>query len=180
MANKSVTAAKGFLAGGVYSGVKKSGKPDLGVVVCPEGATAAAVFTTNQVYSAAVEVCRSHVKSGKIYAAVVNSGNANACTGKQGLQDAITMCQAAGRLLGVKPNQILLASTGIIGEKLAVDKVTAGIAQAAKKAASSVKGGTDFARAIMDHRQKTQTVSGLNKGREQRCCHRRDKQRGRV
>jgi glutamate N-acetyltransferase/amino-acid N-acetyltransferase len=73
MANKSITAPKGFLAAGVYCGIKKSGKSDLGLLVCPIGATAAAVFTTNKVVSAAVKVCKEHVKSPKISAVVVNS-----------------------------------------------------------------------------------------------------------
>jgi len=81
MNNKTITGPKGFLAAGLACGIKKSGKSDLGLIVCPTGAKAAAVFTTNKVVSAAVEICRGHVKSANIEAVVVNSGNANACTG---------------------------------------------------------------------------------------------------
>ena len=177
MANKSVTAPKGFLAAGIYSGVKKSGKLDLGLLVCPDGAKAAAMFTTNQVYSAAVEVCRQHIKTAKVYAAVVNSGNANACTGKQGFKDAVTMCQTIAKQLNVDPHQVLLASTGIIGQKMPITKITAGIETAAAKASSSAKAGSDFAKAIMTTDtyakqavqtvkigSKTVTIAGTSKG----------------
>ncbi len=91
MTNNTIIAPKGFLAAGVHCGIKKSGKPDLAMLVCPTGAKAAAVFTTNKVVSAAVTVSRKHVKSGGIEAVVVNSGNANACTGQLGIKNAIKM-----------------------------------------------------------------------------------------
>ena len=72
MANETITAPRGFLAAGVGCGVKRSGKADLGLIVCPTGAKAAAVFTTNKVVSAAVQVCRQHVKSAEIQAVTVN------------------------------------------------------------------------------------------------------------
>ena len=80
MANDMVTAPKGFWAAGVKCGIKKSGSYDLGLIVCPWGAKAAAVFTTNKITSAAVQISRKHIKSDTVYAVVVNSGNANACT----------------------------------------------------------------------------------------------------
>jgi glutamate N-acetyltransferase/amino-acid N-acetyltransferase len=85
MANNTITASKGFLAAGVQCGIKKSGKADLALLVCPAGANAAAIFTTNKVVSAAVQVCKEHVRSSRIYAVVVNSGNANTCTGRKGI-----------------------------------------------------------------------------------------------
>ena len=90
--NNTVTAPKGFLASGVKCGIKKSGKHDLGLIVCPAGAKAAAVFTTNKITSAAVQISKKHAKSDAIYGVVVNSGNANACTGKRGLHNAVRMC----------------------------------------------------------------------------------------
>ncbi len=93
MANNTITAPKGFLAAGAAGGVKKSGKLDLGLIVCPTGAKAAAVFTTNKIVSASVTVCKQHLKTAKTYAVVVNSGNANACTGQKGIKDAISMCK---------------------------------------------------------------------------------------
>ena len=149
MANNSVTAAKGFVAAGLSCGIKASAKFDLGLVVCPEGATAAAVFTTNKVFAAPVGICRKHVKSSNVCAVVVNSGNANACTGKKGFNDAVAMCKAAAGELAVDPHQILVASTGIIGEPLEISKVSKGIVKAAGKLSASAKAGLDFARAIM-------------------------------
>jgi glutamate N-acetyltransferase / amino-acid N-acetyltransferase len=101
MKNDSITAPKGFSGAGFASGVKMSGKPDLAILACPTGATAAAVFTTNKIVSAGVQVSREHLKSRKAYAVVVNSGNANACTGKTGLADARKMCALTAGYLGV-------------------------------------------------------------------------------
>jgi glutamate N-acetyltransferase/amino-acid N-acetyltransferase len=149
MTNETITAPRGFLAAGLASGVKVSGKHDLGLLVCPTGATAAAVFTTNRIVSAAVQVSREHMAGRQTYAVVVNSGNANACTGKRGLADARRMCALAAEHLGVEPEQVLVASTGIIGHHLPMEKVTAGIAQAAPLLSDSPKAGLAFAHAIM-------------------------------
>ena len=148
--NETITSPKGFLAAGLYCGVKVSGRYDLGLLVCPTGAKAAAVFTTNKVVSAAVTVCKEHVKSPRISAVVVNSGNANACTGKLGLNNAIKMCtRTASCVPGGKPRNVLVASTGIIGEQLPIRKIVAGISKAAATLSDSAKSGLDFARAIM-------------------------------
>lgn len=149
MANKTVTAPKGFLAAGLASGVKVSGKRDLGLLVCPGGAVAAAMFTTNKITSAAVQVSREHMESRNVYAVVVNSGNANACTGKKGLANARTMCALAANHLGVEPEEVFVASTGIIGHPLPMDKVTAGIDQAAPLLSDTPEAGLDFAHAVM-------------------------------
>ena len=149
MANNTITAPKGFLATGLYCGVKKSGKSDLGLIVCPAGATAAAVFTTNKVVSAAVKVCKEHVKSSKISAVVVNSGNANTCTGLKGIENAIAMCSKTAQQLQIENRNVLVASTGIIGEQLPIKKITAGIPKATAKLSASSKAGLDFAKAIM-------------------------------
>jgi glutamate N-acetyltransferase/amino-acid N-acetyltransferase len=149
MANDTITAPKGFLAAGVACGIKKSGRPDLGLLVCPAAAKAAAVFTTNKIVSAAVTVCKEHVKSPKVYAAVVNSGNANACTGKAGINNAIKMCGETARQIEEDPHSVLVASTGIIGEQLPIKKITGGISRAAARFSASPKAGLDFAKAIM-------------------------------
>ena len=120
MKNKTITSPKGFLAAGVRCGIKKSGKNDLGLLVCPAGAKAAAVFTTNKIVSAGVAVCKRHVKSNSILAVVVNSGNANACTGEKGIKNAIAMCSKTAQeiqILNLKSQiaNVLVASTGIIG-----------------------------------------------------------------
>ena len=149
MANNTVTAPKGFLAAGLHCGVKKSGKFDLALLACPTGAKAAAVFTTNKVVSAAVQVCKKHVKSASISAVVVNSGNANTCTGKRGLANAVKMCAETAKQIEIGPHNVLIASTGIIGKQLPIKKITAGISKAAAKLSASSKAGLDFAEAIM-------------------------------
>jgi len=149
MSNQSVTAPRGFLAAGLASGVKVSGKRDLGLLVCPTGAVAAAMFTTNRIASAAVQVSREHIETRKTYAVVVNSGNANACTGKKGIANARAMCARIAGHLGVEPQEVLVASTGIIGHQLPMDKVTAGIDQAAPLLSDTAEAGLDFAHAIM-------------------------------
>jgi glutamate N-acetyltransferase/amino-acid N-acetyltransferase len=150
MQNETITAPKGFLAAGLHSGVKVSGKPDLALLHCPTGAKAAAVFTTNAIQSAAVILCRKIVQhSSTIHAVVVNSGNANACTGAKGLAAAKVMCTKVAKELNIDPDQTLLASTGIIGRQLPITKITAGIAKAAESLNHSDKAGLEFAKAIM-------------------------------
>ena len=177
MTNTTITAPKGFLAAGLHCGVKKSGKPDLAMVVCPTGARAAAVFTTNAIQSAAVVVCKQHITTSPIYAAVINSGNANTCTGAKGLAAAKVMCAKVGKELKIDTDSVLLASTGIIGHQLPITKITAGIEQAAKVLSDSAAAGLNFAKAIMttDNRPKqayrtveiggkTVTLAGTAKG----------------
>jgi len=172
MANNTVTSPKGFLAAGVHCGIKKSGKSDLGLIVCPTGSRAAAVFTTNKITSAAVQICKKHVKSPTISAVIVNSGNANTCTGQQGIKNAIKMCSATTdslnkvrdtRLLRFARNDkihairntqytsrnILVASTGVIGKQLPIAKIKAGISKAAAKLSAAATASLDFAKAIM-------------------------------
>jgi len=160
MTSNAITGPKGFLAAGVHCGIKESGKLDLGLIVCPSGATAAAVFTTNKIVSAAVEVSKKHIKSRKTYAVIVNSGNANACAGQKGIRDAITMCALTASLVarcpslgsraaGHGPRNVLVASTGIIGHQLPMEKIKAGIAKAAAKLSDSAQAGLSFTKAIM-------------------------------
>jgi glutamate N-acetyltransferase / amino-acid N-acetyltransferase len=148
-ANNTVTAPKGFLASGVKCGIKKSGKHDLGLIVSPSGAKAAAVFTTNKITSAAVQISRKHAKSNTVYGVVVNSGNANACTGEKGIETAVRMCAETAGYLVVDPHQILVASTGIIGEHLPMENVTAGIEDAVGQLSDSAQAGMNFTKAIM-------------------------------
>ena len=149
MTNETITAPQGFLAAGLACGIKVSGKPDAALLVCPTGATAAAVFTTNKIVSAGVHVSREHLKSRKIYAVVTNSGNANACTGQKGLDNARKMCAVTGRALKIESEQVLVASTGIIGEQLPIKKTSAGIEKAATQLSDSGDAGLAFAKAIM-------------------------------
>ena len=149
MTNNTITAPKGFLASGLHCGIKQSGKNDLGLIVCPGGAKAAAVFTTNKIVSAAVQISKKHIKSTRMFAVVVNSGNANACTGRAGVKNAIKMCSDTAMQIEENPHNVLVASTGIIGEQLPIQKLTAGISRAVAKLSSSSKAGLDFAKAIM-------------------------------
>jgi glutamate N-acetyltransferase/amino-acid N-acetyltransferase len=177
MSNETITAPRGFLAAGLHCGIKKSGKPDLGLLVCPTGAKAAAVFTTNKVFSASVHVCRMHVKSREVNGVVVNSGNANTCTGPTGLLNALKMCSRTAGQIGAEPWQVLVASTGVIGEQLPMGRLITGISKAASGLSASEKAGRDFAEAIMttdtkpkqarrrvDISGKTVTIAGTVKG----------------
>ena len=150
MTNNTITAPKGFLAAATACGLKKSGNLDLGLIVCPTGAKAAAVFTTNKIVAAAVTISKKHIKTPLIYAVVVNSGCANACTGQPGINNAIKMCSETAGQIEENPHNVLVASTGIIGEQLQIKKVTAGIAKAAAKLSATPKAGLDFAKAIME------------------------------
>ncbi len=157
MANNTITSPKGFLAAGLACGIKKSGRPDLALLVCPGGAKAAAVFTTNKITAAPVQVSKHHIKSRQIYAVIVNSGNANACTGEIGIKNAIKMCAETSKQIEVDPHEVIVASTGIIGEQLPIAKITKGISKAVGKLSASPQAGTDFAEAILttDNEPKT-------------------------
>jgi glutamate N-acetyltransferase/amino-acid N-acetyltransferase len=146
------------MAAGVKCGIKKSGNYDLGLIVCPAGARAAGVFTTNKITSAAVQISRKHVKSQTVYAVVVNSGNANACTGQKGISNAIRMCAKTAKYIKTNPHNILVASTGIIGEQMPMKNVIAGIRKAAGGLLNSKSAGMNFTRAIMTTDTKPKTA----------------------
>src|SRR3954462_11352059 len=106
MADLHLLSPKGFRAGAAHAGLRTaSRKPDVALLVCDTVATAAAVFTTNKVFAAPVKIGRQHMASGKLRGIVVNAGNANACTGKQGEKDAIRMCELAAQSIGAKANE---------------------------------------------------------------------------
>ncbi len=142
-----VTAPAGFVASGVAAGIKPSGKPDMAMIACEAVVPAAAVFTTNTMAAPPVSISRTHIAHGAIRATVVNSGNANACTGAQGTADAIAMAQATANALGCDPHQVIVASTGVIGVPMPMDAVLPGVTAAA--AALTPGGGADAAAAIM-------------------------------
>jgi glutamate N-acetyltransferase/amino-acid N-acetyltransferase len=145
---KGVTYARGFVAGAVAAGVKEAGttRLDLAVIASTaEHCHAAAVFTTNQVIAAPCLVTKKHVARGHLRGIVVNSGNANACTGPQGERDALAMATAAGALLGVDPEQIAVASTGVIGVSMPMTRISPAIG----RVRSSESGWDDASRAIM-------------------------------
>jgi glutamate N-acetyltransferase/amino-acid N-acetyltransferase len=150
-----VNLPEGYTASGIACGLKPSGNLDLGMLVSDRPATAAAVFTTNRVQAAPVQLTRKHIRRGSARGIVVNAGNANACTGKQGYADARAMAEQAAKALATTKEKLLVNSTGIIGVPLDMEKVRQGIETAAK--ALSPHGGDDFAAAIMttDTRPKT-------------------------
>src|SRR6266446_4147766 len=136
----SITAAKGFLASAVFCDIKRLGtgkgsnrgnKRDLALIFSEAPAAVAGMFTTNQVCAAPVKVCVERVKQGKAQAIVVNSGNANACTGKQGLKDAREMVRFTEESLALPRGSVLVGSTGRIGVTLPMDNVRAGMIEAA-------------------------------------------------
>ena len=141
-----VTAPKGFRAAGVRCGIKQSG-PDLMLLTSDSPAVAAGMFTTNAVKSAGVILSRERVDEGVARAIIANSGNANACTGEQGMRDAERMTELVASAMRFDNDEVLIASTGIIGQHLPMDKIEAGIAEAV--AALSVEGGEVAAEAIM-------------------------------
>lgn len=144
----TVTTPAGFSAGATYAGIKKKGKNvlDLGIVYSGEPCTVAGVFTTNKVKSAAVVVNqRNLAKGGTVSAIVANSGCANSSTGEQGLADAIETTQLVSKALGVEPEEVLVASTGVIGVPLPMQAIRRGI----DKIVLTPEGGHDFERAIM-------------------------------
>lgn len=123
----SVTVPAGFRYAGVTCGLKASGKPDLALVVGDADLTTAGVYTTNQIVAAPVTLCRSRTPSDAIRAVVINSGNANACTGQPGMRDAQQMTQLVAERLGCRAEQVLVMSTGVIGRALPMDTVRRGI-----------------------------------------------------
>lgn len=172
-----ITAAGGFRAAGVTAGIKKQGK-DLALIVSDTDAVAAAVFTTNVVKAAPVILSMDVLKQRETARAiVVNSGNANACTGERGMTDALRMAKEAADGLHCDLKSVLVASTGVIGVPLPIDKVASGIDVALGELGSDFYHGLSAAQAIMttDTREKTVavtvpidgktvTVGGMSKG----------------
>ena len=117
----------GFKAGGVAAGLKANGKKDLGIIYSEDPASVAGVFTRNLVKAAPVLLDQKRIKTGSCRAVVVNSGNANCCTGEQGMQDAVRMARLAAAGVSVAEDDVLVASTGVIGEPLPIQKVETAI-----------------------------------------------------
>jgi glutamate N-acetyltransferase/amino-acid N-acetyltransferase len=164
----SVTSPQGFVAGGVYAGIKTAGegKLDLGILASEGRAAVAAVFTQSTVRGHGVVLSQRHASDGSARAVIVNSGCANVATGPQGQRDAEELAALAARKLGIAPEEVLVGSTGVIGRALPMDLVRA----AAPKIVLRPGGGNDFARAIMttDTYPKTLAVRFEAGGREYR------------
>ena len=171
----SITAADGFVASGVAAGIKSSGDRDLALVATDDGhpVAAAAVFTSNLATAAPVEVSRAHLEktSGRAAAVIVNSGNANAATGAQGVTDAERMCELVAMSLGCDASEVLVCSTGLIGFRLPMDVIEPAVPKLIE--ARDRKGGGHAAQAILTtdtHRKEISvvesgfTVGGMAKG----------------
>ena len=172
-----VCSAKGFRAAGVAAGVKYRGRNDVALVVADEPCSAAAVFTTNKVAAAPVLYDRAIVKGGKVQAILANSGCANACTGEQGLKDAKLSALVTAGELGIDPKHVLVASTGVIGRPLPMDRLLAGMKLAAKSLGRTNAHGLAAEKAVMTTDTKPKeacvtttvggkkvTVGGMSKG----------------
>jgi glutamate N-acetyltransferase/amino-acid N-acetyltransferase len=167
----TVTSAKGFMAGGTCAGIKKSPKKtlDLGILFAEAPCVTAGVFTLNKMKSAPVTVCQKRLPSKAIRALVVNSGCANAGTGEQGMGNALAMIASAAERVGARPEEVLVASTGVIGKQLPIDSVTAAIS----KMELSPYGGHTLAKSILTTDTTTKevavrvdgfTIGGIAKG----------------
>jgi len=140
----------GFRFAGIHAGIKKyPDKEDLTLIHCPEGAVAAGVYTTNLVFAAPVAFDRERTPSSDIRVVVVNSGNANACTGERGLSDAREMARLAAETVEAKDHQALVMSTGVIGRFLPMEQIAAGVFVAARGLAADEKTFTAAARGIL-------------------------------
>ena len=173
-----VTAAKGFSAAHTAAGIKYEGRDDMAMIFSKEPCIAAGTYTTNIVKAAPVVWDKKMTDSGvTVHAAIINAGIANACTGKEGMDICKKSAVAAEKELGVPAGSVLLASTGVIGMQIPVDKITYGIKKLAGKLDSSIEAGTAAAKAIMTTDtvkkeyaasfqigDKTVTVGGMCKG----------------
>jgi glutamate N-acetyltransferase/amino-acid N-acetyltransferase len=159
---------QGFLFAACAAGIKTSGKPDLALALAPDGATAAAMFTRNQVVAAPLTVARDHLRAsrGRVHALIVNAGNANCATGKQGLQAAKLTCAELAKIFDAEASRVFPSSTGIIGVPLPVEKIVAALPELVVAADPGQSAFDAFAGAIMttDTRKKTAFESFARRG----------------
>ncbi|WP_214785637.1 bifunctional glutamate N-acetyltransferase/amino-acid acetyltransferase ArgJ [Exiguobacterium sp. s183] len=171
-----IVSPKGFQACGIHAGLKRKRK-DLALLVCERPASAAAVYTTNHFQAAPIQVTKASLaeSNGYLRAVLINSGNANACTGEQGLTDAYTMRDVTATQLGVKPEEVAVASTGVIGQPLPMTPLVNGIGHL--QPTDAWEGGQAFAEAILttdtgtkqtsvqyEEGEVTVTIAGVAKG----------------
>lgn len=163
-----VCSAKGFRAAGVAAGIKYKDRKDVALIVSDAPCSVAAMFTTNALAAAPVVLDREISKYGCAQAILANSGCANACTGKEGLKDAVESVKATAATLGVDPRHVLIASTGIIGRRLPMKRLLNGIKDAAKSLAATPQAGLDAELAVMttDTRPKQAAVKVTILGHE--------------
>lgn len=160
----------GFSASGIASGIKDTNKKDLGLIFSEEVATAVGVFTTNKIPAAPVIITREKIKQKSCQAIIVNSGNANACTGTAGIHNANDVCQLVADRIGVSEKLVMVSSTGIIGFNLPMDKIQKAVPQLVKSL--SPQGLNDFAEAILttDTYRKIVVEKEIIDGKEVTLC----------
>lgn len=153
-----VTAPKGFKASGIAAGMKPSGASDLALIMSDSDAIAAGVFTTSQVRAACIDYCQNILEEKPTARAILcNAGQANACTGEEGMQNAITSATSTAAALGLSANQILTASTGVIGQQIKIDQLKAGIPQLVSELSTS--GSDSAAQAIVTTDLVTKSIA---------------------
>ena len=155
-----VCSAKGFRAAGVAAGIKYKDRKDVALIVADEPCAAAAMFTTNSLAAAPVVLDRGIVRLGRAQAILANSGCANACTGPEGLRDAVESVKATAAELHIDPRHVLVASTGVIGRRMPIKRLLAGMGDAANSLAATPQAGLDAELAVMttDTRPKQAAV----------------------
>jgi glutamate N-acetyltransferase/amino-acid N-acetyltransferase len=160
-----ITAPQGFRAGGIHCGIKKNRQLDLALVLSEREGPVAALFTTNRVAAAPVLLGRTSLRRGLGRAIIVNSGNANACTGSEGILAAEAMAEIVARLLDTRPHKVFVGSTGVIGQRLPIERIKAAVPVLLQRVRRT--GGLEAARAIMttDLRPKQAAVQSRIGGR---------------
>ena len=156
----SVTAAQGFVAAGVSAGIRPSGKPDVALVRSVEAAVGAAMWTRNRVQAAPVTVSRRHLEVAEPQAVVVNAGVANAATGSAGEDDAKATAAHAASALGLRPEEVVVLSTGVIGPRLPMDRLLAGVDAAAADLSPGGAAAASEAILTTDRGPKTAVAGG--------------------
>ncbi len=157
-----ICAPAGFLAAGVACGIKKTGGLDLALIHAPASASGAALYTSNRFQAAPIQVTREHLVDGKLQAVVINSGNANACTGGRGLSDARQMTAMAADALGLKAGDVAVASTGVIGSFLPMHFLEKGIEHAAGNLAKDGGAAADAILTTDTFRKETAIACEVN------------------
>jgi glutamate N-acetyltransferase/amino-acid N-acetyltransferase len=155
----SLIIPRGFRAGAVKSGIKPSAGLDLALLVADDPCAGAGTFTTNRVCAAPVRWCRDHLPADDIRAVVINAGNANAATGAEGAANARRTAEMAGKLLGCEPGHVLVASTGVIGRQLPMDRLAEGLRRASEQLSTSAASFESAAQAILTTDTRPKIVS---------------------
>ena len=162
--SQALIIPRGFRAGAVKSGIKTSGGLDLALLAADGPCAAVGTFTTNRICAAPVRWCREHLPADDIRAVVINAGNANAATGAQGAANVARTAQVAGYFLACRPEQILVASTGVIGHQLPMERLQEGLSQVTNQLSASESSFQTAAQAILTTDTRAKIVSLQHKG----------------